>query len=69
FGLRLAAIGLPVFFGLIAIMFVLRIPITTHRHNLIRRRLEVRALRVSRVQQLRRDQDNNSNSLLLNPIN
>ena len=67
FGLRLAAIGLPVFFGLIAIIFVLRIPITKHRHNVIRRRLDDRVLRAGRAQQARIEQDQNSNSLLLEP--
>ena len=48
FGLRLAVIWIPVFLGFIAILFILQLPITVHRHTIIQRRLDDRTRRTDR---------------------
>ena len=47
FGLRLAAFGLSIPLLLITLVFVALIPMDNHRHRIIRRRLDVRAIRAS----------------------
>lgn len=48
FGLTLAIAWLPILFAAIALVFILLSPINERRHQIIRRRLDDRALRISR---------------------
>lgn len=45
--LRIAYIGLPVILFILAIIVIVRIPLSTHQHSVIHKRLAMRALRAS----------------------
>ena len=48
-GVRFAIAWIPALFILLSIFFIARIPITAHRHGIIRRRLDARVTRVARA--------------------
>ena len=65
FAVRLALGWVPIPLFLLSIIFLLFIPITTHRHSLIRRRLDARAARLEQgEQQLSADKSEDRKALL-----